>query len=72
MKDAIKAGKHFKIDRWSRLKHSALRLAMAEMQVSAPYRDAEKIKALCQRFRIGAALAFYAGNPELFWGKGES
>ncbi len=72
MNEAIKAGKHFGIDRWSRLKHAALRLAMAEMQVTAPYRDAEKIKALCQRFNIGAALAFYAGKPELFRGEGDT
>jgi hypothetical protein len=72
MNDSIKTGKHFRIDSWSRLKHAALRLAMAEMQVSAPYRDAEKIQAICQRFRVGTALAYYAGKPELFWGKGES
>ncbi len=68
MNEAIKAGKHFGIDQWSKLKHAALRLAMAEMQVSAPYRDAGKIQAICQRFRIGNALAFYASKPELFWG----
>jgi hypothetical protein len=68
--DAIKAGKHFQIDRWPRLKYAALRLAMAEMQVSAPYRDKGKIHKLSQRFGIGSALAFYAGNPELFWGRG--
>lgn len=72
MNDAIKAGKHFGIDKWSRLKHAALRLAMAKMQVSAPYRDTEKIQAIRQRYQVGAALAFYASRPELFWGKGES
>jgi hypothetical protein len=72
MNDAIKAGKHFGIDQWSKLKHAALRLAMAEMQVSAPYRDDQKIKAICERFRVGTALAFYASKQELFWGKGES
>jgi hypothetical protein len=68
MSDVIKAGKHFGIDAWPRLKHAALRLAMAEMQASVPYRDDQKIQAICQRFRIGNALAFYASKPELFWG----
>ena len=72
MNDAIKAGKYFGIDQWSKLKHAALRLAMAEMQVSAPYRNDEKIQAISKRFRVGTALSFYAGKPELFWGKGES
>jgi hypothetical protein len=65
--DKIKAGCHFGIESWPKIKHSALRLAMAENQKIASYRDAKKIKSICNRFKIGKAFGFYSKNKELFW-----
>jgi len=65
--EKIKAGRHFGIESWPKIKHSALRLAMAENQKIASYRDVNKIKLICDRFKIGKAFGFYSKNKELFW-----
>jgi hypothetical protein len=65
--EKIKAGRHFGIESWPKIKHSALRLAMAENQKIASCRDAKKIKLICDRFKICQAFGFYSKNKELFW-----
>lgn len=67
---AIKAGKHFGIHRWPRLRHAALRLALAEKyDVIAEHRDATKIARILRRFRVAEAFAFYSQWPDL-WRQG--
>lgn len=64
--DAIKAGKHWKIDQWPRLKHAALALALQETQPRPEHRDAAKIHRIVTRWNIAGAFAFYSQHPELF------
>jgi hypothetical protein len=66
---AIKAGKHFGIHRWPRLRHAALRLALAESEVIPEHRDAAKIGRILRRFRVAEAFAFYSQHPDL-WRQG--
>jgi len=63
--DTIKAGKHFKIDQWPRLKHAAFRLVLQEYTPRPEHRDAVKIRRITDRFKLGAPVAFYLQNPEL-------
>lgn len=65
----IKAGKHFGIHRWPRLRHAALRLALAENEPIPEHRDAEKIGRIVRRFRVAEAFAFYSQRPDL-WRQG--
>lgn len=64
--DAIKAGKHFGIHRWPRLRHAALRLALAENEVIPEHLDAAKIGRILRRFRVAEAFEFYSQRPELW------
>ena len=63
--DAIKAGKHFQIDRGTRLKHAALRLALSENQMRPECRDMGHVRRICTRFKVAREYAFYTANPEL-------
>jgi len=65
MNDKIKAGKHFGIENWSKLKHAAFRLALLELAVPQEYLDKALIEKLSKRFKIGNAFAFYSQNKEL-------
>jgi hypothetical protein len=67
---AIKAGKHFGIHRWPRLRHAALRLALAESEVIPERRDTAKIGRKLRRIRVAEALGFYTQRPDL-WRHGE-
>lgn len=64
--DAIKAGKHFRIDQWGRLKHAALRLALSENALRPEHRDTERVGRICTRFKVGREYAFYTANPSLY------
>lgn len=66
MTDQIKAGKHFGIDKWSKLKHAAMRLVMQEHECLPEYRDQEKINAISERFKLGSPLAYYLHNKDMF------
>jgi hypothetical protein len=63
---AIKAGKHFGIHRWSRLRHAALRLALAEYEAIPEHRDAAKIGRILRRFRVAEVFGFYSQRPDLW------
>ena len=65
MNDKIKAGKHFGIENWSKLKHAAFRLALLELSVKPDYQDKALIEKLARRFSFGRAFAFYSQNKEL-------
>lgn len=62
----IRAGKHFEIHHWTKLRHTALRLAMAETEVIPERRDTRKISRILRRFRVGEASAFYSQRPDLW------
>jgi hypothetical protein len=65
MNDKIKAGKHFGIESWSKLRHAAFRLALLELNIKPEYQDKALIERLSKRFKIGNAFAFYSQNREL-------
>ena len=62
----IRAGKHFGIHQWPKLRHAALRLAMAENELKPEHRDSRKIRRILRRFRVGEAFSFYAQRPDLW------
>jgi hypothetical protein len=66
MNDAIKAGKHFKMDKWTRIRHAALTLALLENQILPEYRDHKRIARICYRFKVAKAYAFFTLHPEMF------
>ena len=61
------AWRHFRLEKWGALKLAALRLAMEECTQIPAARDDAKLARLKNRWRIGPALEYYAGNPELYW-----
>jgi len=65
MNERIKAAKHFGLDKWPKIRISALKLAMQESMPSNP--DKAKVERINKRFKTGRALAFYADNQNLFW-----
>lgn len=62
----IRAGKHFGIHHWTKLRHAALRLAMAESEPLPEHRDTRKIGRILRRFRVAEAFAFYSERPDLW------
>lgn len=64
--EKIRAGKHFGIHHWTKLRHAALRLALAENEVMPECRDTRKIRRILRRFRAGEAFSFYVQRPDLW------
>jgi hypothetical protein len=65
MNERIKAAKFFGLDKWPKIRISALKLALQETLPADP--DKAKIARINKRFQTGRALAFYADNQNLFW-----
>lgn len=67
MQDAIKAGKHFKVEEWSALKHAAMNRLLEESEINPEYWDVQMINKICKRFKLGNAFAFYSHNRDLWF-----
>jgi len=61
----IEAAKHFGLHK-SRIRLSALRLALWEMQAREECRDWRKLDRILDRWRLRDAFAFYSARPDLF------
>lgn len=63
--ERIQAAKHFGLDQ-SRLRTTALKLALWEMQMREECRDMVKVDRILHRWKLRDAFSFYCARPELF------
>ena len=67
MNERIDAGKYFQVDKWSNLKHAAMRLAMDHIRYAGRDIDGKLIHRIATRWTLGDAISFYSSHQTLWF-----